>query len=106
MKSSILWVAPAAALAVPLLAQAQSGRAEPTATKPPAAQLRCQSAFADYKAWQDIKPGDWRSLNDNVRDAASAGAGHAGHTTAAPPPKASAPAVPGHGGPHKHGSKP
>ena len=41
------------------------------------------SAFSDYKPWQDIKPADWRAVNDTVRDAPqgrrrhTARAGHA-----------------------------
>ena len=111
-------LAPAVALCLPLLASAQAGRTDPTDARAPAPPLRYISAFADYKPWQDIKPGDWRAVNDGVRNAASQGgspAGHAGHAApaspaAAPAPaqKASvpAPATPGHAGHHGHGSKP
>ena len=117
-------LAPAVALCLPLLASAQAGRTDPTDARAPAPPLRYTSAFADYKPWQDIKPGDWRAVNDGVRAAASAGApnagqgghaGHAGHAApaspaAAPAPaqkaSAPAPATPGHAGHHGHGSKP
>ncbi len=86
-------MAGALALAFPLFAQAQ-------ATSMPASALRYQSAFADYKPWQDIKPGNWRALNDVVRDApggmagmtvpvASAAAASAPAAAASATPKAS-----------------
>lgn len=107
-------LAPAVALCLPLLAFSQASRSDPTDSKTPAPALRYTSAFADYKPWQDIKPADWRAINDNVRDAAAKGGAHAGHASPAPAPtsaptpgaKASAPAVPGHGGHHMPGSKP
>ena len=89
-------VASAMALGLPLLALAQQP-SEPTNPKASAPPLRYQSAFADYKPWRDLKPGDWRSINDAV---AGAGAHH-GHSMATPqapdPPKpsASTPAAPG-----------
>jgi len=102
-------LAPAAALCLPLLALAQAGRADPADAKAPAPALRYQSAFADYKPWQDAKTGDWRALNDALR-ATGAGGGHAGHTMpAASPAAASAPAhkasAPSHDGHHMHGGK-
>lgn len=108
-------LAPAVALCLPLLAFAQAQRADPADPRSPAPALRYSSAFADYKPWQNMQPGDWRAINDTVRDAAAKGAGaHAGHaspapaSTAAPAPaaKASAPAIKGHGGHHMPGSKP
>ena len=103
----------AVALCLPLLAFAQVARPDPADPKAAAPALRYASAFADYKPWRDTKPGDWRAVNDFVRDAAVKGGGHAGHampakTSApapAPAPKASAPAMPGHGGHHEHGGK-
>lgn len=102
-------LAPAAALCLPLLALAQARRADPADTKAPAPPLRYQSAFADYKPWQDAKTGDWRALNDALR-ATGAGGGHVGHTmpaaspaaASAPTPTASAPSLDGH---HMHGGK-
>lgn len=90
-------LASAVALCLPLLALAQAGRSDPADSKSPAPALRYQSAFADYKAWQDIKPGDWRAVNDNVRDGAA--------PALAPAAKASAPAMPAHGGHQMHGGK-
>ena len=94
------------ALCLPLLALAQASRPDPADPKVAAPVLRYQSAFADYKPWQDIKPGDWRELNENVAPKANrAAAGHSGHSAAptAPGGKTSAPAAPGprqhmHGG--------
>lgn len=57
------WVA-TLAVCTPLLAIGQSAqRAEPHILKYP-------SAFADYKPYRDIEPGDWRGLNDAVGAAA------------------------------------
>ena len=112
MNNLFLRLAPAVALCLPLLALAQAGRPDPADPKAPAPALRYQSAFADYKPWQDTKPGDWRAVNDNVRDAAAKGGGHAAPVpsapptpASAPPSKASAPAMPTHGGHHMHGGK-
>lgn len=98
-------LAPAMALSLPLLAIAQQSATPADPPKAPAATLPYHSAFADYKPWQDIKPGNWRQLND----ALNAGAGHAGHgapqpAAARPAPAASA-AMPRHHG-HHHGHQP
>jgi hypothetical protein len=73
--------------------------------------LKYRSAFADYKPWQDIKPGDWRALIDGLK-----GSGMAGHAMSAPTPAkaaasapaatASAPAKSGHGSHQMPGGKP
>ena len=114
MNNLISRLAPAAALCLPLLTLAQAGRPDAADPKAPAPALRYESAFADYKPWQDTKPGDWRAVNDTVRDAAAKGGAHAGHTMPAAAPasspaaasQASAPAMPAHGGHHRHGGKP
>jgi hypothetical protein len=109
MNNPLHWLVPAAALCSPLLALAQSGRANPADAKASAPALRYPSAFADYKAWQDAKPGDWRALNANLNAQAS-GRAHAGHATpaaaAAPAATASRPAMPSHGAHHQHGGQP
>jgi hypothetical protein len=113
MNNIPLRLAPAVALCLPLLAPAQAGRPDPADPKTPAPALRYQSAFADYKPWQDTRPGGWRGVNDTVRDAAAKAGGHAGHampadtpaSTPAPAAKASVPAMPGHDGHHKRGGK-
>lgn len=111
MNNLLSWLAPAVALSLPLLAIAQQGT-NPTDSKAPASELRYQSAFADYKPWQDMKPGNWRQLNDNVAPKDGKGGGHAGHgaatAPAAPAAKASAPAAPaavGRQGHHMHGGQ-
>lgn len=105
----------AVALCLPLLAAAQAASRDPADPKAAGPALRYQSAFADYKPWQDIPPGDWRAVNDKLREAAGQGGGHAGHGSPAPAaaaaaaaapapvpaPKASAPAMRGHG--HQRG---
>jgi hypothetical protein len=114
MNNILSRLAPAVALCLPLLAWPQAGQPDPADPKTAAPALRYQSAFADYKPWQDTKPADWRAVNDTVRDAAGKGGGHAAHampakspaSAPAPAPKASAPAMSGHGGHHKHGGKP
>ena len=96
------------ALCAPLLALAQVGGGDPADARAPAPPLRYQSAFADYKPWQDTKAGDWRALNDALWNT-GAGGGHAGH--AMPPPPVAAPApgpkasAPSQGGHHMHGVK-
>jgi hypothetical protein len=86
-------LASAMALCAPLAALAQ-----------PAPPLTYRSAFADYKPWQDAKPGDWKALNDAVGKSG----GHSmsmpmGAGTASPPASAaSKPAMPGHGGHQMH----
>ena len=110
MKKKTSRVALAILMGLPLVAAAQADPANPAG---PAAPLGYSSAFADYKPWQDIKPADWRAVNDTVRDA-KPGSGHAGHgaapaaAPASPPQAAPRPAAPapaqapaghqGHGG--------
>ena len=110
MKSLFSRLAPAVALGLPLLALAQAGRPDPADPKASAPALRYQSAFADYKPWRDTKPGDWRAVNDNVRQATAKSGGHVGHQMSpASPAAASAPlakpAAPAPGGHPTHGGK-
>lgn len=70
-----------------------------------AAPLRYESAFADYKPWQDLRPADWRRVNEVVREAAAQGAGHGAHAGhAAPATPASAASAPARGGHANHGT--
>lgn len=85
-------LAPAVALCLPLLAAAQAPRNDASSVDAAAPPLRYQSAFGDYKPWQDIKPSDWRSANDTVRDASKGG--HAGHTMGAPAAQTGAASAP------------
>ena len=108
-------LAPAVVLGLPVLAFAQQ-TGEPTDAQAAARSPRYQSAFTDYKPWQDIKPGDWRQLNENVRPSPDAAGGHTAHGTTnpasraasapSPAPGASAPAIPAHQGHQMHGGKP
>lgn len=108
MNNLLTRLAPAVALCLPLLALAQSARPDPADAKAAVPALRYQSAFADYKPWQDAKLGDWRALNDAL-GGTGAGGGHAGHAmpmaapaaASAPASKASAP----HSGHHMQGGK-
>jgi hypothetical protein len=91
----IRW-APAVASCLAPFASALAGSAEPTpvaASAPPA----YRSVFADYKPWQDLKPGNWRALNDALGsgEAGAMGAMHDMSGMHGPPssaPAASAPA--------------
>ncbi|MEJ8826966.1 hypothetical protein WKW80_34050 [Variovorax humicola] len=93
MKNYLKTLASALALGLPLWVAAQvpaSGRADP---KTPAPELRYESAFADYRPYQDARPGDWRAINAAVgkppvghamglsapRTPPSIGLGHGGH---------------------------
>lgn len=114
MNNLICWLTPVVALCLPLSALAQAGRPDPADPKTAAPALRYQSAFSDYRPWQDVNPGDWRALNDTLRTQAGGGAGHAGHAmpmsmpAAAPAaaPKAPRPAASAPGGhAHHHGGK-
>lgn len=88
MTKRFLRLVPAAALCIPWVATAQAGRSDPAAPDAPFPALAYQSAFADYKPWQEIKAGDWRVVNDTVRDASLKTGGHAaGHAAPTPPSK-------------------
>lgn len=93
----------APSLALPLLAAAQADPADPAA---PAPAPGYQSAFSDYKPWQDLQPDDWRTVNEAVRPQPRATHGNHGAAPAAAPaaePAASLP--PGHGGHPMHGGR-
>jgi hypothetical protein len=66
--NSLRLSAGALALGLSSLVGAQAMAAAPAGAKAPAASLIYQSAFADYKPYQDVPPGDWKALNDSVRD--------------------------------------
>ncbi len=87
-KSTFSWVAGLFAC-TPLLAMAQP--VEPARRSAP---LRYTSAFADYKPFQDLEPGNWRALNDTVGAAALKLGGTSGPSVSTPPadsPKAGMP---------------
>jgi hypothetical protein len=112
MKMQTSWLMTAIAVGLPLGAMAQASPADPASAAP---SLRYQSVFSDYKAWQDIQPGNWRAINDSLRGTPG---GHAAYGTApagapaptrpassAPAAGQQAPAQPGHGGHHMHGGQ-
>ena len=68
MNNSLRFSVGALALGLPLLVGAEGMQVAATDAKSPAASLRYQSAFADYKPYQDVPLGDWKALNDTVRD--------------------------------------
>ena len=104
-------LAPALAFCLPPAALAEPAGVDPAQPSASAAPLKYRSAFADYRPWQDIKPGDWRALNDGLK-----GSGMSGHNVSAPAPAraaasapaatASAPAESGHSGQPMRGGKP
>jgi hypothetical protein len=65
-------VASALALGFPLVVVAQQTPVDPADAKAPAPGLFYQSAFADYKPYQDIKPGDWKALVNALRETGKA----------------------------------
>ena len=79
MNNLIQQVAPALALCLAMLGTARAqGSAAPSATA--SSPLQYRSAFADYQAWRDIAPGDWRALNDAVKGDSMPGMdAHPGH---------------------------
>lgn len=105
-------LAPALVLCLPLGVLAQSASSQAEDSKAAAPALRYPSAFSDYKPWQDIKPGDWRQLNDALVSPPGQAGAHAGHamparsggTPSAPAPSTPPPAS--HGGHSMHGGKP
>jgi hypothetical protein len=105
MKKFLTSVAGAAALGTPMLAFAQVSGTQPATASASAPPLRYQSAYADYRPYQDVKSGDWKAMND----AAGKSGGHAMSMpmsmpmggASAPAGSASAasmPAMPGHSG--------
>jgi len=96
-KNHLSVLAGAMAFAVPLLAMAQSSAGDPGQANHAVPALRYDSAFADYKPWQETQPADWRAVNDAVRGAAQGG-GHAGHGASAQAASAPPPAASGHAG--------
>lgn len=76
-------------MSAPLSRSAWSNPADPDAWAPP---LQFVSAFNAYRVYEDDGAGNWRRVNDLVRDAAAAG-NHAGpiHAPRASPPSAPMP---------------
>jgi hypothetical protein len=97
-------LAPAVALCVPLAALAQPATSDPGKGGAPAPPLTYRSAFADYKPWQDTKPGDWKAMNDAVGKAGGHSMSMPMGPGSAPPPAsaASKPGIPSHNGHEMH----
>ena len=85
----------ALAACVPFLAVAQPANTEPPKATP---QLTYQSVFADYKPWQDTKPGNWKAMNDAVGKSGGHGMAMPIGAASAPAPAASKPAMTDHSG--------
>jgi hypothetical protein len=69
----------AIAFAVPHLAAAQMNSAEGRSAATTAATPTYQSAFENYRTYQDVPLADWRQVNDTVRAAATKGGGQGAH---------------------------
>lgn len=63
MKKNLLLLIGALTLAAPALGLAQDAGNN---AQSPAPALRYESAFAGYKAYEELAPADWRALNDAV----------------------------------------
>ena len=101
----------AIAFAVPHVVAAQANPPENPSAATTASQLTYESAFQDYRPYEDVPVADWRQVNGTVRQAATKGGGHGGHGApdsngpegsaaskeAAPPPPAPAQQHMGHG---------
>lgn len=103
MKKQTSWLVTAFAIGLPLAAASQTDPANPGSAAP---ALRYQSAFADYKPWQDLQPSNWRGMNESLRGQGSGNPGPASPPAAVQPVKPagaapaavqSAPARSGHG---------
>lgn len=79
------WLAPAIALCLPLVVPAQPANTDPAKPGATVPRLQYRSAFAEYKPWQDSKPGDWKAMNDAVGKSGA-------HSAGMPMDAASAPA--------------
>lgn len=104
MQKKIPWLVTATSLCLPWAALAQPKPADPAVSAP---GLKYQSAFSDYKPWQETPASDWKAVNETVKGGSTA-QGHASHGTSAPAsPAASAPkpgpGMHGHGHQHMHG---
>lgn len=73
---------------MPTLAIAEHAiRPDPANPASPVPAVKYESAFADYRSFQDQKPAPWKDVNTEVADSPGA-TGHAGHgsmATKAPP---------------------
>lgn len=102
MKNHVKILLCALSLGASLWAVAQTTQSEsavispPVRTSAPAQELNYQSAFADYKPYQDLKPGDWRAANDTVGKTAGDHSGRATGMTSQHPPPAPPSAHTGH----------
>ena len=98
MNNLLRWLAPAMALCLPLATLAQPATLDPGKPDTTAPRLRYRSACADYKLWQDIKPGDGKAMNDAVGKSGGRFLGMPLGAASAPAPTASNPAMTDHSG--------
>lgn len=112
MTTLLLRLVPTLALCSLWVAQAQAGGSEPVASHAQHPALVYTSAFTDYKPWRELKTGDWRAVNETVREAGLKAGSHAtGHgaptplSTDAVTAQASMPAAPLQGDHTMHGAK-
>jgi hypothetical protein len=102
MNNFFRWLAPAVALCISLAALAQPANTDPGKSGAREPRLQYRSAFADYKPWQDTKPGDWKAMNDAVGKSGGHSTGMPAGAASAPASSASKPAMPDHSGHPMH----
>ena len=68
-----------------LHAYAQATPAPTSAAPSEGTKPEFQSAFADYRVYQDITPGDWRRINDSAHEAIAKGGSSRGQMAPATP---------------------
>jgi hypothetical protein len=71
VRKSLLSLVAVATLAVSPAVLAQSRADDPARPAAAAPPLRYLSAFEGYRPFDDAGPGNWRQVNDRVRDAAA-----------------------------------
>lgn len=86
MSKRVVWGA-AAALGLAGAASAQSTATDPSHPGSFAPPLRYESAFTGYRPLGEDGVGQWRQVNDRVRDAAAERGGHAHAQGTGSPPK-------------------
>ena len=97
----------ATAFAMPHVVAAQENPPEER-TASAASRLTYQSAFDDYKPYEDVPVANWPQVNETVRRAAAQGVGHAGRSSRdsdqSESPGGSSEAAHSHGPAQRHGA--
>jgi hypothetical protein len=75
--SSKQWLPTLALLAVATHTAGEVRNDDPANSASPAPALRYESAFGGYRPWRDDGNGDWKQVNERVREAAAQSGSHA-----------------------------